>query len=260
MLKQKIIEDVRACAEKFERLFTFTVKNMRNIHMKDVRHQWSHSRFFFGKNKVMVLALGKSKDDEYLDGLHHVSVHLHGETGLLFTNKPKKEVLEFFKKYRAADFARSGNVATETVILKEGPLPGFQHSMEPQLRQLGLPTSLNRGVITLLHEHTVCKKGEVLSPEKARILKLLGHTMADFTLTATGMWTKDGQWEDLSRQSKAAKNNKAVKNSTSKKAVGKKAKSKKSKVKAMEMEVAEDSAEIENEDESDENSDIGSDT
>ena len=51
-------------------------------------------RFFFGKNKVMMLALGRGPDDEHLDGLHNLSDHLHGETGLLFTNKKKAEVLK----------------------------------------------------------------------------------------------------------------------------------------------------------------------
>ena len=42
--------------------------------------------------------------------------------------------------------------------------------MEPQLRKLGLPTTLNRGVITLSQEYTVCTKGSYLTPEQAQIL------------------------------------------------------------------------------------------
>lgn len=49
-------------------------------------------RFFFGKNKVMAVALGKSADGEYKDNIHLVSAELKGQTGLLFTNKTKKEV------------------------------------------------------------------------------------------------------------------------------------------------------------------------
>jgi len=30
-------------------------------------------RFFFGKNKVMIIALGKSKEDEYKENLHEIS-------------------------------------------------------------------------------------------------------------------------------------------------------------------------------------------
>ena len=51
-------------------------------------------RFFFGKNKVMSLALGRTTEDEYKDNLHKLSKHLRGQTGLLFTNKSKEEVLK----------------------------------------------------------------------------------------------------------------------------------------------------------------------
>jgi len=47
--------------------------------------------------------------------------------------------------------------------------------MEPQLRALGMPTALKKGVIHLIKDYSVCKKGDKLSSEQARILKLLGH-------------------------------------------------------------------------------------
>lgn len=68
------------------------------------------------------------------------------------------------------EYARSGFVTPETVELPEGPLPQFQHSMEPQLRQLGMPTSLQKGVITLIKPFKVCQKNDVLTPEQAQIL------------------------------------------------------------------------------------------
>lgn len=74
------------------------------------------------------------------------------------------------EKYGEEDYARSGFVATETIELTEGPLPDFSHSIEPHLRKLGLPTSLQKGVVTLLNNHVVCKKGKTLTPEQARIL------------------------------------------------------------------------------------------
>ena len=51
----------------------------------------------------------------------------------------------YFSQFSEPDFARSGNVAPQTVVIDQGPLPAFSHSMEPQLRQLGLPTSLQKG-------------------------------------------------------------------------------------------------------------------
>ncbi|EGV91225.1 mRNA turnover protein 4-like [Cricetulus griseus] len=77
--------------------------------------------------------------------LFQVSKKLRGEVGLLFTNRTKEEVNEWFTKYTEMDFARAGNKATLTVSLDPGPLEQFPHSMEPQLRQLGLPTALKKG-------------------------------------------------------------------------------------------------------------------
>ena len=46
---------------------------MRNAKLKDLRTEWRESRFFFGKNRVMQLALGRTESDEYKTNLHYVS-------------------------------------------------------------------------------------------------------------------------------------------------------------------------------------------
>lgn len=132
----------------------------------------------------MQLGLGKSKEDESHENLHRLSKRLVGQCGLLFTNRSKQDVTDFFDSFSAPDFARSGFVATEDVILPEGALPDFPHSLEPHLRQLGMPTSLQRGVITLVKEYTVCKKGSVITPEQARILVSI-HCPQSFILVVS---------------------------------------------------------------------------
>ena len=52
-------------------------------------------RFFLGKNKVMMVALGRGVEDEYRDNLHRISRQLTGQRGLLFTNQSKDEVLKY---------------------------------------------------------------------------------------------------------------------------------------------------------------------
>uniref|UniRef100_A0A8D0DZP3 Ribosome assembly factor mrt4 n=1 Tax=Salvator merianae TaxID=96440 RepID=A0A8D0DZP3_SALMN len=197
-VKQNLIEELRKCVDTYKYLFTFSVANMRNNKLKDIRNGWKHSRMFFGKNKVMMVALGRSPTDEYKDNLHQVSKHLKGEVGLLFTNRTKEEVIEWFLKFKETDFARAGNKATFTVSLDMGPLEQFPHSMEPQLRQLGLPTALKKGVVTLVSDYEVCKEGDVLTPEQARVLKLFGYTMAEFKVTIRSVWhAETGEFEQL---------------------------------------------------------------
>nr|CAG4638673.1 EOG090X0BJA [Cyclestheria hislopi] len=195
--KQQLVEDVRTCVDKYSYVYLFSVQNMRNNKLKYVRNEWKDSRFFLGKNRVIALALGKSKEDECKDNIHEISKRLKGQCGVLFTNRSKNEVLEYFEKHVESDFARAGNIATETVTLQPGPLEQFPFNMEPFLRQLGLPTALQKGVVTLLKEHTVCKEGATLTPEQARLLKLLCIHMAEFRVTIEAIWSKDGSFEDL---------------------------------------------------------------
>ncbi|XP_015268093.1 PREDICTED: mRNA turnover protein 4 homolog [Gekko japonicus] len=196
--KQNLIGELRKSVDIYKYVYIFSIANVRNNRLKDIRNAWKHSRIFFGKNKVMMVALGRSPADEYKENLHQVSKHLRGEVGLLFSNRTKAEVLDWFAEFKEVDFARSGNKATFTVGLDQGPLEQFPHSMEPQLRQLGLPTALKKGVVTLISDYEVCKEGDVLTPEQARILKLFGYKMAEFKVTIRSVWCAEtGDFEQL---------------------------------------------------------------
>ncbi|RZB73477.1 mRNA turnover protein 4 -like, partial [Asbolus verrucosus] len=196
--KQKIVEDVRNCVEKYSSIYVFTFRNMRNEKMKEVREEWKPSRFFFGKNKVIAIGLGRNKEEEAADDLHKLSKCLKGQCALLFTDCEKKEVVEWFESYSCEDFARSGCTVDETITLPEGPLKEFSHAIEPYLRKLGMPTKLDRGVVTLIKEYKVCERGSVLTPEQAKLLELLGHRLATFKLDLRACWIKGVGFEKLS--------------------------------------------------------------
>lgn len=69
------MENVRECVDKFSSIYVFTYGNMRNEKMKEVRELWKPSRFFFGKNKVIGIGLGRSKEEEAADDLHKVTIN-----------------------------------------------------------------------------------------------------------------------------------------------------------------------------------------
>ncbi|BBN01426.1 mRNA turnover protein 4 [Marchantia polymorpha subsp. ruderalis] len=108
----------------------------------------------------------------------------------------------FFGEFEGHDFARTGSPATETVELPEGPLEQFTHDMEPFLRKQGMPVRLNRGVVELVANYTVCTEGDPISPEASRILRLLGIQMATFTLTPICYWS-NGEFEILDEEEAA---------------------------------------------------------
>ncbi|EMP28303.1 mRNA turnover protein 4 like protein, partial [Chelonia mydas] len=182
---------LRKCVDTYKHLFIFSVANMRNNKLKDIRSAWKHSS----------IVQDKCAAEFHMLLIFQVSKHLRGEVGLLFTNRTKEEVNEWFSQFKEVDFARAGNKATFTVSLDTGPLEQFPHSMEPQLRQLGLPTALKKGVVTLLSDYEVCKEGDVLTPEQARVLKLFGYEMAEFKVTIKCMWhSETGDFQQLVKE------------------------------------------------------------
>ncbi len=57
--KQDLIDKIRQAVDQYDRLFVFTVDNMRNNKLKALRDHWRESsKFFLGKNRVMSVALG----------------------------------------------------------------------------------------------------------------------------------------------------------------------------------------------------------
>ncbi|XP_050096472.1 mRNA turnover protein 4 homolog [Anopheles aquasalis] len=194
--KQQIIEEIQTCRQKYENVFLFTVQNMRNSKLKEIRTKWKNSRFFFGKNRVMQLGLKLISDEDKPGkleaGMELLREQMVGQCGLLFTSETKETVLDWFDSYVVDEYARSGFRATQTIKLEAGPLEEFSHAMEPHLRSLGMPTKLDRGVVTLYKEYTVCEKNKVLTPEQARILKLLGKPMAKLKIIINCCYTAKG--------------------------------------------------------------------
>lgn len=54
----------------------------------------------------------------------------------------------------------------------------------------GLHTSLKKGVVHLDVAYQICKKGDKLTPEQARLLKLFEHMQAEFKIKVKMMFNK----------------------------------------------------------------------
>lgn len=104
VLKQQIMEDVKKCVEEYSRIFLIAIQNTRNTKLLDLRAEWKDSRLFFGKLRIIALGLGLSKETEVAEGIHKLANAIRnfsakGQCGLLFTNRPKKEVFKISKQY-----------------------------------------------------------------------------------------------------------------------------------------------------------------
>mmetsp|Transcript_49310 Transcript_49310/g.107348 ORF Transcript_49310/g.107348 Transcript_49310/m.107348 type:complete len:225 (-) Transcript_49310:173-847(-) len=198
--KDKLIDEIRQCAEKYSRVFLLSLENERSSYLQEVRKRLRPGRLICAKNTVMQLALGTSPETACQDNIDKLAEKISGHCGILFTEQTPADIQSFFAEYRPLDYARSGATATETVVLPRGmdALAHLPHSIEAHLRQLGLPTRLLDAKIHLLGEHTVCTAGKELSSDAAQILKLLEIKQARFTVTVEAHWTRGGTFQDCS--------------------------------------------------------------
>ena len=195
-LKQQLVKKIRSRLDHCTNLFVIRLYNERTDKLQVVRAHFPPSEssyFFFGKNRVMQLALGRTPATEYLPSLSKISPFLIGKMGLMATNRSPQEVFEYFNQLKMEDYARAGNRVKEDVVIDEGDLDGFQHTMEPLLRSLGLMTTLKKGVIHLLKPFTVCSTGDVLTPEQAKLLKLFQRPLAQFQIKVKAHWNKKSE-------------------------------------------------------------------
>merc|ERR1711879_662418 len=79
--------------------------------------------------------------------------------------------------------------AAEEFVVKKGEMT-FQGDMEYQLRTLGMPVKLDHGKIFCEKDHVVCRKGDVLTPEQCKLLKLFEQRQAVFSIEVLGHWDK----------------------------------------------------------------------
>ncbi|KII61530.1 mRNA turnover protein 4 [Thelohanellus kitauei] len=147
-LKEKISQNL----EDYSSVYVFSVDDMRNSKLKNVRESLRDSRIFFGNNKIIAVALGRTAEEEAGQNLHQLS----------------QVVFPLISDYDQLKF-----------------------TMQPLLRKLKLPASVNQGIIHLDETVEVCKEGDIITPEQSSILKLFGHKIATFKINLIASWHKD---------------------------------------------------------------------
>ncbi|OJI95916.1 hypothetical protein ASPVEDRAFT_35228 [Aspergillus versicolor CBS 583.65] len=205
---RRLYANIRESVEKYDHLFVFSVDNMRNTYLKDVRTEFGDSRLFFGKTKVMAVALGHNPETEAAENLHLLTPYLTGAVGLLFTSRDPTSVTDYFESFRPMDFARAGTEATRSfsipaglVYSRAGEIPisedePISHTIEPELRKLGVPTRLIKGKVMLeltdgQDGFPICKEGDVLDSRQTTLLKMFGVETSEFKVDVKAHWTRE---------------------------------------------------------------------
>ncbi|KAL9603067.1 MAG: hypothetical protein Q9219_001431 [cf. Caloplaca sp. 3 TL-2023] len=203
-LTLRLYANIQECIPQYPYIYVFSVENMRNNYLKEVRTELAgDSRIFFGKTRVMAKALGESPSSESFPSTSLLSVHLTGPCGLIFSHQDPPSILAYFSNFHPLCYARTGIISTRsftlptgTLYTRAGEIPTTEdvplaHSIEPTLRKLGVPTKLVKGRVELDEPFEVCREGEVLGSGQTTLLKMFGVATAEFGVEVKAWWIKE---------------------------------------------------------------------
>jgi mRNA turnover protein 4 len=200
--KSALVTAIQACTLTYPTVIVFAYDNMRANKFKNIRTEWIDSRFFLGKNRVMEMALLQAAEQNpKVQALAELAGDLSGQVGLLFTKKSIVDVEKVFQEQTEADFARAGFIPNTTLKIPAGKLENVPHSMAEWLQHQGMNVRLERGVIVVAVEYTLCTTGIPITPDQGKLLKYFGHKLAIFRLRPIAAVSK-GIYKVLSNDAK----------------------------------------------------------
>ncbi|GJQ10906.1 hypothetical protein GpartN1_g2697.t1 [Galdieria partita] len=185
-----IIEAVTQCLEAFKSIYIVNFDCIRSSILKELRNNWKDSRFFFGKNKVIRYALGKAEEEEGHKGLHRLAPYLSGNIGVLFTNRTKDQVHDYFDHFIVNEYPRIGSKAPRDLVLNSGPLD-IPVELEPRLREFGLPTQVQNNEVYLMNDFPLLQQNSVISRENAKILETLCMPILEVRVDIVAEWDSE---------------------------------------------------------------------
>jgi len=111
------------------------------------------------------------------------------------TNKSQKDIMELIDAYNEYDFARAGNMAVSSVVVKAGPINDFViHSEEPYLRtKLELPVKLDKGIVHLLQDHRICTFKDALNSKQSLQLKTFKVKLSEFRINLDACYSTESK-------------------------------------------------------------------
>lgn len=124
------------------------------------------------KKSLMDHALEKAAVEER--SLGDLRAQIHGQPAFIFSKINPFKLRKILVKNRAPAPIKGNSVAPKDVTVQKGETPFPPGPMLGELQQVGIPTAVAGGKITIKEDRVVARKGEKVSPKLAAILARLG--------------------------------------------------------------------------------------
>ncbi|MFQ5815092.1 MAG: 50S ribosomal protein L10 [Candidatus Hydrothermarchaeaceae archaeon] len=133
------------------------------------------------RKSVMRHALEKAATEE--KSLVVLGEHIKGQPAFIFSEINPFKLNKILVKNRASAPAKPNSIAPNDILIQKGETPFPPGPLLGEMQQVGIPTGIAGGKITVKEDKVVAREGERISPKLAEILGRLGIEPMELSLT-----------------------------------------------------------------------------
>ncbi len=130
------------------------------------------------RGKALMRVVKNTLVEKALDGLNEnykmLEKFLYDQTALIFTEMNPFKLYKLLEETKELSPLKPNQVSPVDVVIEKGPTSIPPGPMMAELQNAGIPVGIERGKVTVKETVTVVKAGEVVKPEIARALNVLG--------------------------------------------------------------------------------------
>ena len=172
MVREEKVRQVEELVKKFETypvIGVFDLFQLPNKVLKEIR------KVLKGKAEVKVVKkrIAFRAMEKHDKGLEKLIEKIDFPLGLIFSKENPFKLFNLVEEHKVQDFAKGGEIAEEDIILKAGITNLMAGPAISEFSKLRIPVGVEQGKIAIKKDYTLVKKGEVISPEAASILRKL---------------------------------------------------------------------------------------
>lgn len=172
MVKEEKVKQVEELMKKFETypvIAIFDLFQLPNRVLKEIRKLLKEkAEVKVVKKRIAFIAMKK-----FDKGLEKLIEKIDFPLGLIFSKENPFKLFNLIEENKVPDFAKGGEIAEEDILIKAGTTNLMAGPAISEFSKLKIPVGVEQGKIVIKKDHVLVKKGEVITPEAASILRKL---------------------------------------------------------------------------------------
>jgi len=171
--KQEILEELIKLLKSNEIVAIASLKGLRARQLQEIRKILRNNNIHLkiAKNTLFKKAIEKCSND--LENIEALEKYLSEQNAFIFSNGNPFELTLILEKNKVYMEAKAGDIAQNDIVVPSGNTGMTPGPIISKFNALKIPIKIEEGSIWITRDTVVAKKGDVISPDLADILKRL---------------------------------------------------------------------------------------